>query len=187
MRIDATALPPVRLIEPHRHEDARGFVCEPYSRERLVGQGIDFPVVQTTLIHSSRRGTLRGLHFQIGPRPQAKLVQVLRGAVLDVVVDVRRDSPWFGRHLAVGLDAARGRLLLVPAGFAHGFVTLADDTDVLFLLDAPHAADCGRGLRWDDPDLGIEWPVPAGDVVISERDRAWPRLHELPAWSEGSA
>lgn len=182
MRLLPTALPDVRLIEPVRHADRRGFVAEPYSQRALAEAGIALTVVQTTLIRSTRRSTLRGLHVQIPPHPQARLVQVLRGAILDVAVDLRRSSPAYGRHAAVELDADAGRLLHIPAGHAHGFLTLADETDVQFLLDAPHEPSSGRGLAFDDPDLGIDWPVLDGPLVVSERDRGWPRLRDLPDW-----
>ena len=129
---------------------------------------------------SRRRGTVRGLHFQVPPRAQAKLVRVLAGRIFDVVVDLRRASPAYGRHVAFELSAANGDQLFVPAGLAHGFCTLEEDTEVLYKVSAYYSRDHDRGLRWDDPALGIAWPVAAGEAVLSDRDRRHPTLADLP-------
>ena len=126
-------------------------------------------------------GTVRGLHFQVPPRTQAKLVRVLRGAVLDIVVDLRRSSGSYGRHLAAGLDAAEGHQLYVPPGFAHGFCTLEPDTVVAYKVSAPFAPELDRCLAWDDPDLDLPWPFGPAAVVLSDRDRRAPKLRDLPA------
>jgi dTDP-4-dehydrorhamnose 3,5-epimerase len=176
MKIDATALPEVKLLTPRRFEDERGFFSETYSRERLAAAGIEVAFVQDNQSLSRRRGTIRGLHYQLAPMAQAKLVRVLRGAILDVAVDIRPGSATFGRHVAVELDAERGGQLFVPEGFAHGFCTLADDTEVFYKVSRPYAPDCERGILWSDPTLGIAWPVGPEAAVVSDKDRSLPPL-----------
>ena len=128
------------------------------------------------------KGTVRDLHFQTPPFAQTKLVRALRGRILDVVVDLRRSSPSYGKHLAVELDAESGDQLLVPAGFAHGFCSLQPDTEVFYKVDNVYSADHDRGLYWADPALAISWPVAERDAMLSERDRGWPHLRDLPAY-----
>jgi dTDP-4-dehydrorhamnose 3,5-epimerase len=173
------AIPEVRLLVPRRFEDARGFLSETYSRQRLAEAGIGDALVQENHSYSAVRGTVRGLHFQAPPFAQAKLVRVLRGAVFDVAVDIRRGSPTYGRHVAAVLSRDNWTQLYVPAGFAHGFCTLEPDTEVLYKLDAAYAPQAEGGLAWDDPDLGIDWPVATADAVLSDKDRVYPRLKDL--------
>jgi dTDP-4-dehydrorhamnose 3,5-epimerase len=168
------------LIVPVRHCDARGFFSETYNRTAFHDIGIACDFVQDNQSFSRARGTIRGLHFQIPPFAQAKLIRVLRGAICDVAVDIRRSASTYGRSFATTLSAENGAQLFIPAGFAHGFCTLEPDTDVLYKVDAPHSREHERGLRWDDPMLGIDWPVLESEATILERDRLHPNLHDLP-------
>ena len=180
MEIQSTAIADVKLVRPKRHGDHRGFFSEVYNRDALVGAGLDLGFIQDNHSRSAKRGTLRGLHFQTPPFAQTKLVRVLRGAILDVAVDLRHGSATFGRHVAVELSEDNWDQLLVPRGFAHGFVTLTDDVEVFYKVDAPYAPAHDKGVRWDDPDLGIDWPVAPEDVVLSAKDAAQPRFCDLP-------
>ena len=171
-------LPGLLLIEPKRHGDARGFFSETYNRAAMAEAGFDKPFVQDNHSKSASKGTVRGMHFQRPPHGQDKLLRVTRGAVLDVVVDVRTGSPTFGRHVAVELSEDNWRQLLVPVGFAHGFMTLTDGAEVLYKVTGAYAPQAEGGLRWDDPELEIEWPFGAGEVTVNARDAAWPPLSE---------
>ena len=177
--IVALALPEVRLIVPDRFLDERGFFSETYSRRALAEAGIADEFVQDNHSLSVPAGTLRGLHYQLPPFAQAKLVRVTRGAVLDVAVDLRRGSPTFGRHVAAMLSASAWNQLFVPVGFAHGFCTLEPDTEIVYKVTAPYSREHDRGVRWDDPELAIDWPVGPEAVVLSEKDRALPLLAEV--------
>ena len=181
MEIEPTTIPEVRIIRPARHGDHRGFFSEVYNKRALAAAGIEIDFVQDNHLASAARGTLRGLHFQKPPATQAKLLRVLRGAIVDVAVDCRHGSPTYGQWVMVELDAATGAQILCPRGFAHGFLTLEPDTEVTYKVDAYYAPDLDSGIRWDDPDLAIPWPIPATDLVMSDRDRVLPRLRDLPA------
>ena len=172
----------IKLIRPRRIADARGYFAATYVRSEFVAAGIDHEFVQDNESRSRTTGTIRGLHFQIRPFAQTKLVRVLRGRILDAVVDLRRSSPSYGKHLAIELSEAAGEQLLVPAGFAHGFCTLEPETMVLYKVDNVYSAEHDRGVYWADASLGIEWPVAAADAVVSERDRGLPKFRELPAY-----
>jgi dTDP-4-dehydrorhamnose 3,5-epimerase len=170
-----TELDGVVLIEPRVHGDERGFLVETWRRDTWAELGVDLDFVQHN--HSrSARGTLRGLHFQTSPG-QAKLVRCMRGRIFDVAVDLRRDSPTFGRWEGHQLDDERHRQLLVPIGFAHGFCVISDVADVSYQLSSVYDPATEAGIAWDDPDVGVEWPV--ADPLLSERDRAAPRLSEV--------
>lgn len=184
MEILTTAIPDVRLLRPRRHGDDRGFFSEVYSRRALAEAGLEFDFVQDNHSRSARRGTLRGLHFQSPPFAQTKLVRVLKGAILDVAVDLRHGSPTFGKHIAVELSEENWLQLLVPRGFAHGFVTLQENCEVFYKVDAPYAPEHDKGVAWDDPDLAVPWPVQPGDVTLSAKDRAQPSFAALPAYFE---
>ena len=179
MDVTPTALPEVTSGEPRRFGDDRGLFCETYNRTRFGEHGIDADFVQDNQSLSRQVGTLRGLHFQSPPHAQAKLVRVLAGRVLDVAVDIRHGSPTFGRHVAVELSAENWRQLFVPKGFAHAFCTLEPDTVVAYKVDDFYAPDCDGGIVWNDPDLGIDWPVTAATVQLSAKDAALPRLSAL--------
>jgi dTDP-4-dehydrorhamnose 3,5-epimerase len=179
MKIESLAMPDLKLIVPAIHRDERGFFSETYNAKALTDHGIGAPFVQDNHSRTSAKGVVRGLHFQVPPKAQGKLVRVTRGAILDVVVDLRSCSPTYGQHVAVVLSADNWSQLWVPVGFAHGFCTLETDTEVLYKVTEHHAADCDRGIAWDDPDLGIAWPVAAGQAVLSDKDRRHPRLRDL--------
>ena len=179
--VEETPLAGVRIITPKKLGDNRGFFSETYNRQALAAAGVDLQFVQDNHSLSARAGTLRGLHFQAPPFAQDKLVRVIRGAVLDVAVDLRTASATFGRHVAVTLSEENWRQVLIPAGFAHGFCTLEPNTEVLYKVTNYYSAAHDRGLAWDDPALGVVWPVTAERVVLSERDRKHPLLRDLPA------
>ncbi len=174
MDVTGTAIPEIKLITPRRFADGRGFFSETYNRLRFAEHGVDLNFVQDNLSLSTEAGTVRGLHFQSPPCAQAKLVWVVSGAVLDVVVDIRKGSPNFGRHVAATLSAENGRQIFVPEGFAHGFCTLEADTLVAYKASAYYAPDHEHGLLWSDPALAIDWPVESESATLSVKD------HELP-------
>ena len=180
MQAEETAIPAVKVVTAKKHGDARGFFSEVYSRAAWEKAGLSYTFVQDNHSYSAARGVLRGLHFQIPPFAQAKLVRVTRGRILDVAVDIRRSSPTFGRHVAIELSAENWRQLLVPIGFAHGFITLEPEVEVLYKTTAPYSAAHDRGVAWDDPAIGIAWPAPAGGPILSDKDRQWPRLADAP-------
>lgn len=178
-RRDPAEISGLLLVEPRKFGDHRGFFSETYNRRRLAEAGFDLEFVQDNQSLSVEVGVVRGLHFQSPPFAQDKLVRVTRGAVLDVVVDIRRGSPTFGDHAAVELSAANWRQLLVPKGFAHGFVTLEPETEMIYKVTDYYAPDHDHGLLWSDPALGIDWPVAPEAALLSEKDRAQPRLGEI--------
>jgi dTDP-4-dehydrorhamnose 3,5-epimerase len=168
------------LIEVRRFADARGAFAETYSHRDFADLGIAEAFVQDNWSRSDPVGTVRGLHFQRAPHAQAKLVRVLRGAILDVAVDLRRSAPSHARHVAIELEEGDGRMLYVPAGFAHGFCTLRPGTEIAYKVSDVYAPDCDGGIAWDDPALGIDWPVAPRDAVLSDKDARLPRLADLP-------
>jgi dTDP-4-dehydrorhamnose 3,5-epimerase len=170
-----TKLDDVVLLEPEVHGDARGFMVETYRRDTWADLGIDVEFVQHNHSRSSR-GTLRGLHFQTEPG-QAKLVRCARGRIFDVAVDLRRNSPTYGQWEGHELDDETHRQLFVPAGFGHGFAVLSDEADVTYLLSSTYDPDTESGIAWDDPTVGVEWPI--DDPLLSERDKAAPKLAEV--------
>ena len=180
MQIVETAIPDVKLITPLRHGDARGFFAELFRVDALREHGIAVDFVQDNQAFSAAANVVRGLHFQIPPAAQAKLVRVSAGAILDVAVDIRRRSPSYGRHVAVRLTAEEGNQLFVPEGFAHGYRTLVPNTEVIYKVNRYYSPAHDRGLRWDDPALGIDWGVSADAAVLSDKDRRQPLFAELP-------
>jgi len=179
VQVIPTAIPEVRLVRPERHGDARGWFAEIWNRERFARAGLALDFVQDNLAHSAAAGTLRGLHFQRPPAAQSKLVRVLAGRIFDVAVDLRPGSPTYRRHVAVELSAEDGAWLLVPKGFAHGYLTLEPATLVLYKVDAPYDPAREGGIAFDDPELAIPWPVPPGGPILSAKDRALPRLSAI--------
>jgi dTDP-4-dehydrorhamnose 3,5-epimerase len=182
MIVEETTIPAVKVVTPKKHGDDRGFFSETYKKSVFVEAGIDLDFVQDNHSFSAQVGTLRGLHFQSHPFAQDKLVRVTRGRILDVAVDIRRSSPTFGQHVAVELSADNWKQLLVPVGFAHGFVTLEPDTEVLYKVTAFYSPQNDLGIIFDDPALSIDWRLPHGDLVLSDKDRRHPRLADLPAY-----
>ncbi|MBP0462581.1 dTDP-4-dehydrorhamnose 3,5-epimerase [Roseomonas sp. PWR1] len=178
MKATPLELPGLLLLDPVRHGDARGFFSEVWSRRALAAIGLEIDFVQDNHAHSAEAGVLRGLHFQRPPSAQGKLIRVARGAILDVVVDLRQGSPGYGKAATVELSAANWRQLWVPRGFAHGYLTLEPDTEVLYKTDAYYDRAADAGILWNDPALGIDWPVAA--PILSEKDRAAPRLADIP-------
>lgn len=174
MRFEETALPGAFVIHQERHVDQRGFFARTWSRDEFAAQGLATDIVHCNTSFNRARGTLRGMHWQDPPFAETKLVRCTSGAIHDVIVDLRPGSSTFARHVGVTLSAAEGAMLYCPEGFAHGFITLADDTEIAYMMSAVHAPDHARGARWDDPLLAITWPIEP--VVMSERDRTYPDL-----------
>jgi dTDP-4-dehydrorhamnose 3,5-epimerase len=179
MHIEALHIPDIKLLVPKKFGDARGFFSETYNARTLLQAGVDLRFVQDNQSWSAQPGTIRGLHFQIEPHAQDKLVRVVRGAVFDVAVDLRKGSPTFGKHVSATLSATAWNQLLVPIGFAHGFCTLEPDTEVIYKVTDYYSQQHERGIRWDDPALGINWPTPLDEVVLNERDAKLPLLRDL--------
>ena len=177
--IEPTALPGVLILTPRRFGDARGFFAETWNRARLAEAGIEVDFVQDNHSLSASPGTVRGLHFQGPPHAQAKLVRCGRGRLLDVAVDIRAGSPTWGRSVAVELSAENGRQLLIPGGFAHGFVTRAPDTEIVYKCSDTYAPETEGALLWSDPALGIDWGISEGEAILSDKDAAAPTLAEL--------
>lgn len=160
------------LIDLEPHHDDRGFFARTWCRRELAARGLDAEIAQESLSYNRLRGTLRGLHLQLAPHEETKIVRCIRGAVFDVVLDLRPASPTFLRWKAFELSASNRRALYVAKGVAHGFQTLVDDVEVAYQISAFHAPDAATGFRFDDPAFAIDWPLPA--TTISERDRSWP-------------
>jgi dTDP-4-dehydrorhamnose 3,5-epimerase len=181
VNIIETALPGVMIIEPRVFGDPRGFFMETWNAAAFAAAGLDLAFVQDN--HSrSQKGVLRGLHFQ-NPGPQGKLVRVTQGAVYDVAVDLRASSPTFGQWVGVELSAENRRMFWVPEGFAHGFLTLEDDTDFLYKCTAPYAPQSEHTLAWNDPAVGIDWPVTGSDPIISDKDARGLALADVPVFA----
>lgn len=181
MNIVACAIPGPLIIEPRVFGDERGFFMESWNAATFRAAGLDLDFVQDNHSRSSR-GVLRGMHFQ-NPEPQGKLVRVVSGAVFDVVVDLRRSSPHFGQWVGVELSAANKRMFWVPEGFAHGFLTLADGTDFLYKCTSRYAPEHELSLAWDDPDVGIDWPLDGIIPQLSDKDAAGTRLADVKAFA----
>lgn len=168
-----------RIISPRRHRDTRGWFSETYHAQRLRDLGITCHFVQDNQSSSERAGTLRGLHFQLPPMAQAKLVSVCRGRIIDVAVDVRSGSPTYGKYVATELSAETGQQLYIPIGFAHGFVTLEGEALVTYKVSNYYAPTSDAGIRWNDPDIAVQWPFKDQEMVISNKDRGLPLLKDL--------
>ena len=176
MEITETALPGVKILKPRRFGDSRGWFMESWNRDTLRRGGIDLEFVQDNHSMSAAPGTVRGLHYQAPPHAQDKLVRVGRGRVMDVAVDARRGSPTYGKWVGVELSAENGLQLLIPKGFLHGFATLTPDVELLYKCSDVYAPDCDGSVRFDDPDLGIDWGLGDTDPVLSDKDRSAPRF-----------
>ena len=172
MKFHDTELADARLIEPERHSDDRGYFARVACGAEFAAAGIEADYPQASVSHNARAGTLRGMHFQRPPHAEAKVVRVTRGAVFDVIIDLRPESPTFRRWQGFELGVENGRMLYIPKGFAHGFQTLEDETDMLYLITPAFVPGHGDGVRFDDPAFAIDWPRPVS--VIAEKDRSWP-------------
>ena len=179
MEVVETAIPEVKIIKPQKHGDHRGFFSETYNQRALAAAGIDLDFVQDNHSLSADKGIVRGLHFQLPPFAQDKLVRVARGSILDVAVDIRKGSPTYARHVSAVISAQEWNQVLVPIGFAHGFLTLEPDTEVLYKTTDFYSADHDRGIIWNDPELGIDWRIAEDEAILSEKDRALPPLDEV--------
>lgn len=182
MKIESLAIAEVKLIKPQKFEDSRGFFSETWSSAKLKMQGFDEHFVQDNHSHSALKGTIRGLHCQLAPHVQGKLVRVVKGAIWDVAVDVRRGSPTYGRWVAAELSAENWAQLWVPGGFLHGFCTLQPDTEVVYKVTADYNKDCERAVRWNDPTLALPWPVEHGSALLSQKDQDAPFLTPQDQW-----
>ncbi len=178
MQVEETALKGVKIITPQRFGDTRGFFSESWNKARMCDAGLDYEFVQDNHSVSAAVGTLRGLHYQSPPHAQAKLVRCGRGALFDVAVDIRQGSPTFGQWVGVDLTAENGKQLLIPAGFLHGFITRAPDTEIIYKCTDYYAPDCDGAVRFDDPDLAIDWGL-SGDPILSDKDRNAPPLSDM--------
>ena len=177
MRFTETKLPGLWLIELQLREDARGFLARTYCEEEFSSQGLNTRWPQCNLTLTRKRGMVRGMHFQAEPRPEIKLIRCAAGAIYDVLVDVRRNSPTFGQWEGFELTSSNRTMLYVPGGFAHGFQCLVDDCEVFYQMSEFYVPELARGLRWDDPQVAIRWPI--AEATLSERDRGLPPLSSL--------
>ena len=179
MQVNDLGLGGVLEIIPKKLGDARGFFSETYQRQRFTDAGVPHDWCQDNQSYSADKGVLRGLHFQVAPFAQDKLIRVLRGSIFDVAIDIRQGSPTFGKWVSCVLSASTFNQLLIPKGFAHGFLTLEPDVEVLYKVTAPYSPQCDRGIAWNDPDIGIVWPLePGQQPVLSGKDASAPRLAE---------
>ena len=178
MRIIDTPLAGVKIIEPDVFGDARGYFLESWTREKFLAHGIDADFIQDNE-SGSRRGVLRGLHYQSGVYAQAKLVRVISGAVWDVAVDIRRNSPTYGQHFGVELSGENHRQIFIPRGFAHGFAVLSEEVIFAYKCDNVYMPSAERGIRFDDPQLNIDWHIAPEKWILSEKDKYWPAFKDI--------
>jgi dTDP-4-dehydrorhamnose 3,5-epimerase len=181
VNVEALEIVAVKLITPPRHKDPRGFFSETWNRDRFAEAGIPGPFIQDNHVVSTGAGVLRGLHCQIGPNSQGKLVRCVRGAIYDVAVDARQGSPTFGKYVGAEISAENWRQMWIPVGFLHAYCTLTEQTEVMYKVTGAYDRTAERGVIWNDPDIGINWPVAADKVILSDKDKLLPRLHNLPA------
>ena len=180
MDIESTEILDVKLISAKKFGDERGFFSETYNFEKLIEGGINLNFCQDNHSFSQQIGTLRGLHFQTNPFAQDKLVRVTKGAIYDVAVDIRKGSPTYGQWVARAISAELWNQILVPKGFAHGFCTIECNTEVQYKVSAPYSLENERGIAWNDPELSIKWPLDSNNPILSEKDKKYPKLRELP-------
>ena len=176
MKAIETSLKDVFILEPQVFGDARGWFMESWSQRKMAEAGLAVEFLQDNQSFSAQKGTLRGLHYQLNPMCQAKLLRCTRGKIFDVAVDIRKGSPQYGEWVGVELSAENKRQLFIPRGFAHGFITLTDDVEVQYKADNYYAPNCDGNIRWDDPEIGVEWPIQP--VILSDKDRKAPLLSE---------
>jgi dTDP-4-dehydrorhamnose 3,5-epimerase len=184
LSVTSTAIGAVRVVTPELIADSRGAFCETYNQERFAEHGIMPNFVQDNQTVSAAIGTIRGLHFQGHPAAQAKLVRLLKGRIFDVAVDLRRSSPTYGKWVAEEVSAENRKQIFIPTGFAHGFCTLEIDTHVFYKVSAFYSPANDFGVAWDDPDLGIDWPVAPSNAVLSDKDNRMPKFKSLPRYFE---
>ena len=165
------------VIDVERHEDERGFFARTFCRSEFAGRGLDIRVAQCSVSFNKRKGTLRGMHFQAAPHGEAKLIRCTAGSIFDAIIDLRSASATYKKYFGIELSVRNGKMLYVPEGFAHGFQTLEDNTEVAYQMSQPYAPEAARGYRWNDPTFGIQWP-PAERIII-ERDRSYPDFSDL--------
>jgi dTDP-4-dehydrorhamnose 3,5-epimerase len=182
MRIEALNIPDILLVTPAKFEDDRGFFSETWNRPKWAAAGFTETFVQDNQSLSRQAGTVRGLHCQIAPSAQGKLVRVIKGAIWDVAVDIRHGSPSFGQYAAATLSEANWQQLWIPPGFLHGFCTLEPDTAVIYKVTASYDKAAERAVMWNDPDLALPWPLPASGALLSQKDMALPRLADCDVW-----
>ena len=182
MKVESLSIPDVKLIVPPKFGDSRGFFSETWNQARFADAGIAGPFIQDNHAMSAGTGVVRGLHLQIGPNAQGKLVRCIKGTIWDVAVDVRHGSPTFGQWTAAELSAENWAQLWVPTGFLHGYCTLTEETEVIYKVTAPYDRSAERGVMWNDPDLALPWPVAAGAAILSDKDKLLPRLRDCEAW-----
>lgn len=182
MQVEALAIPEVKLITPRKFGDHRGFFSETWNVQAFAKAGLDLAFVQDNHSMSAAVGVLRGLHFQTPPFAQDKLVRVARGRIFDVAVDIRHGSPNFGKWVGAELSAENWTQILVPIGFAHGFVTLEPNTEVIYKVTAPYAPDHDNGLIWNDPAVSVGWPLDGIEPTLSDKDAKLPKLADLPVY-----
>jgi dTDP-4-dehydrorhamnose 3,5-epimerase len=182
LNVQPLTLPDVLLLTPPRFSDPRGFFSETWNQTRFAAAGVPGPFVQDNHAVSNTRGVLRGLHCQVGPNAQGKLIRVVKGAIWDVAVDARRDSPTYGQQAGAVLSAENWCQLWVPVGFLHGYCTLTEETEVIYKVTAPWDRAAERGVIWNDPDLAVMWPIEPEDVILSDKDKVLPRLRDCAAW-----
>lgn len=182
MKIEPLAIPEVLLITPPRFGDARGFFSETWNSSKLAANGFTEHFVQDNHSFSAKTGTIRGLHCQIAPSIQGKLVRVVRGSIWDVAVDIRVGSPTYGKHVAATLSAENWTQLWIPGGFLHGFCTLEPDTEVIYKVTADYDKAAERAVIWSDPALAVPWPIEPGQALLSDKDGVAPRLSECEEW-----
>ncbi len=176
MKVTETKLPGVYLIDPDVFGDARGWFMESWSKHKFEEGGLYVDFLQDNHSYSAEKGTLRGLHYQLNPMAQAKLLRATRGTIFDVAVDIRKGSPNYAKWVGYELSAENKRQLFIPRGFAHGFITLTDDVEVQYKADNYYAPDCDGNIRWDDPEIGIQWPIEP--TILSDKDEKAPLLKE---------
>ncbi len=181
MKVERLAIADVMLFTPARHSDERGHFFEAYTASKFAAAGLDAQFIQDNQSHS-RKGVVRGLHCQVAPFVQGKLVRVLAGAIWDVAVDIRVGSPTYGHHVSAILSAENGAQLWVPGGFLHGFCAMQDGTEVLYKVDGGYDRASERGVVWNDPDLALPWPLAQGEAIVSDKDQVLPRLSACEPW-----